>query len=45
MWREIVLWLFTLNVGIAFGAGIYEARVVVPQWKSLPSRWRPGWLP
>jgi len=40
MWKEIVLWLFALNLGIAFGAGIYEARVVIPQWRHLPpSQW------
>ncbi|MGH7267695.1 MAG: DUF1772 domain-containing protein [Candidatus Rokuibacteriota bacterium] len=27
-----MLWLFVLNLGIAFGAGLYESRVVVPQW-------------
>jgi hypothetical protein len=27
---EVLLWLFGLDLGIAFGAGIYEARVVVP---------------
>jgi hypothetical protein len=31
MWKEIVLWLFVINLGIAFGAGLYEARVVIPQ--------------
>lgn len=40
MWQKIVLWLFAINLGIAFGAGIYEARVVIPQWKHLPpSQW------
>ena len=29
-----VLWLFVINLGIAFGAGLYEARIVVPQWLS-----------
>ena len=28
----IVLWLFVINLGIAFGAGLYETRIVVPQW-------------
>lgn len=28
----IVLWLFVMNLGIAFGAGLYESRIVVPQW-------------
>ena len=27
-----LLWLFVINPGIAFGAGLYEARVVFPQW-------------
>ena len=28
----IVLWLFVINLGIAFGAGVYEHRIVVPRW-------------
>ncbi len=28
----LVLWLFVINLGIAFGAGLYESRIVVPQW-------------
>jgi hypothetical protein len=28
----IVLWLFVMNLGIAFGAGIYEHRIVVSRW-------------
>ena len=35
---EVVLWLFVVNLGIAFGAGLYEARVLVPQWL----RFEPG---
>lgn len=31
---EILLSLFILNLGTAFGAGIYEARLIVPQWFS-----------
>src|SRR3954447_5376708 len=27
-----VLWLFNVNLGVAFGAGLYESRIVVPQW-------------
>ena len=27
---RILLWLFVLNLGIAFGAGVYEHRIVVP---------------
>jgi hypothetical protein len=29
---EVILWLFVVNLGIAFGAGLYEARIAVPQW-------------
>jgi uncharacterized membrane protein len=29
---ELILWLFLLNLGVALGAGFYEARVVLPQW-------------
>lgn len=29
---EILLWLFIINVGTAFGAGVYEAKIVIPQW-------------
>jgi hypothetical protein len=31
---KILLWLFVINLGIAFGAGLYESRIVVPQWLS-----------
>lgn len=30
----IVLWLFVINLGIAFGAGVYEHRIVVSRWLS-----------
>jgi hypothetical protein len=40
MWKEIVLWLFVINLGIALGAGLYEHRVVISQWSGLPpSQW------
>jgi hypothetical protein len=29
---QIVLWLFVIDLGIALGAGLYESRIVVPQW-------------
>lgn len=29
---EILLLLFILYLGISFGAGLYEARLVIPQW-------------
>lgn len=30
----ILLWLFVINLGIAFGAGLYEHRIVVSRWIS-----------
>jgi len=33
---DILLWLFVVNLGIVFGAGLYEARIVVPLWASSP---------
>jgi hypothetical protein len=42
---EGLLWLFVINLGIALGAGLYESRIVVPQWISDSSeagyRWNP----
>jgi hypothetical protein len=29
---QVILWLFVVNLGIAFGAGLYESRIMVPQW-------------
>lgn len=29
---ELLLALFILNLGIAFGAGLYETRIVLPHW-------------
>lgn len=34
---KVLLWLFVINLGIAFGAGLYESRIVVPQWISFSS--------
>jgi len=31
---NILLWLFVINHGIAFGAGLYEQRIILPQWFS-----------
>jgi hypothetical protein len=31
---RILLLLFVINLGIAFGAGLYESRIVIPQWLS-----------
>ena len=36
LWKRIVLWLFVINLGVAFGAGVYESRVVVPRWADIP---------
>jgi uncharacterized membrane protein len=33
----ILLWLFVINHGIAFGAGLYEQRIILPQWFSRSS--------
>ena len=33
---ETLLWLFVINLGIVFGAGLYETRIVVPLWASSP---------
>ena len=29
---EVLLWLFIIFLGITFGAGLYETRIVLPQW-------------
>ena len=29
---DLLLWLFVVNHGIAFGAGLYEQRIILPQW-------------
>jgi hypothetical protein len=34
---SIVLALLVVNLGIAFGAGLYESRIAVPQWLSFSS--------
>ena len=34
--RASCLWLLVINLGIACGAGLYEARVVIPGWRALP---------
>ena len=28
----VLLWLLVINLGIALGAGLYESRIVVPDW-------------
>jgi hypothetical protein len=34
---ETFLWLFVINHGIAFGAGLYEQRIILPQWFNASS--------
>ncbi len=29
---ELLLTLFSMNLGIAFGAGLYETKMILPQW-------------
>ena len=37
---KVSLWLFVINLGTAFSAGIYESRVVVPRWQNTaPQEW------
>jgi len=31
---EILLWLFVIDLSIASGAGLYEHRIILPQWFS-----------
>ena len=31
----VILSLFVINLGVAFGAGLYESRIIVPQWLSF----------
>jgi hypothetical protein len=38
MWQVIVSLRFVINLGIAFCAGIYPARVLVPQQGDIPSQ-------
>lgn len=39
----IVLWLFVINLGIAFGAGLYEHRIVVSRWISASPESKAHW--
>jgi hypothetical protein len=33
--QTMVLWLFVMNLGVAFGAGLYEHRIVASQWMTF----------
>ncbi|HXV80811.1 MAG TPA: hypothetical protein VEG60_13110 [Candidatus Binatia bacterium] len=40
MWKQLMLWFFVINRGVAFGTGVYEARVVIPPLADIPpSSW------
>ena len=39
----VFLWLFVINLGIAFGAGVYEHRIVVSRWISSSSESGAHW--
>ena len=36
-WITLLLWLFVIDLGIAFGAGLYEHRIVIPRWLVVAS--------
>jgi Domain of unknown function (DUF1772) len=40
---KILLWLFVVNLGIVFGAGMYEARISVARWIGPSHAAGPGW--
>src|SRR5215471_8689342 len=40
---SIVLAIFVINLGIAFGAGLYESRISVPQWLSFSPEFGYRW--
>jgi hypothetical protein len=40
---KTVLWLFIINLGVALGAGLYEARIVVPDWTGTVGGGEPHW--
>lgn len=39
----LVLWLFVVNLGLVFGAGVYEQRIVAPRWLVRRSGEAPRW--
>jgi hypothetical protein len=40
---RILLWLFVINLGIAFGAGLYESRIVFHNWLTSSPDSGPHW--
>ncbi len=43
--RVIVLWLFVVNLGVVFGAGLYEARISVTRWTGASGGSQREWHP
>jgi hypothetical protein len=46
MWHSMLtfaLWLFVIDLGIAFGAGLYEHRIVLPRWITSSPEAGNGW--
>lgn len=41
----VLLWLFVINLGVAFGAGLYEHRIVFSNWLSSSPNDRSHWHP
>ena len=39
----VLLWLFVINLGVAFGAGLYEHRIVVSRWVTFSPESRAHW--
>ena len=38
--RALLLWLFVIKLGTVFGAGLYEARVLIARWQNTaPQTW------
>jgi hypothetical protein len=40
---RVLLWLFVINLGIAFGAGLYEGRIVLKNWLISSPDSAPHW--
>jgi hypothetical protein len=43
--RGLWLWLFVVDLGLVFGAGLYEARISVTRWISTPDGSEREWHP
>lgn len=42
---RLLLWLFIIDLGIALGAGLYEARIALPHWLGTVNGSAPEWNP